>query len=122
MNRTRLLKNLDKLNALFSGPEKWIQGSFAKTKSGKPVGSNEDSACCWCIAGGVNRITYQKNEEYAEMRAALSETIGGNYALGTSTYVAWNEKPERTFADIKKLIADTKERIVKEAENEVPSA
>lgn len=99
MSNAELIEALDRLDALFSDESKWTQGEFARDVKQEHVRSLAPAAVCWCILGGLSRA------EAGYVILELQATIGHNMLA------YWNDAPERTFADVKKLIADTRARL-----------
>ena len=86
---------LDRLDALFSGPERWTKGQFARSADGLPCPFDSPKAACWCIEGGILWVCGGGANPLArEMAALLACHLAG-----------WQDAPERAFADIKRLIA-----------------
>jgi hypothetical protein len=40
--------------ARIADPKNWTQEHYARTDKGRPVGSNEAGAVCWCAIGALN--------------------------------------------------------------------
>lgn len=97
MTNAELIAALDKLDALFSDERRWTKHSYARNAAGIPT--SDSDAVCWCLEGGCIEVG-----AFHELLPALGST--NRVCLST-----WNDAPERTFADVKKLIADTRARL-----------
>lgn len=104
-DKAQLLADLDALDALFSDESKWTQDYWAHDRAGARVNELDDSATCWCIRGAIRRVLHAQQDAHTPLREAFHKTIG------TTFIASWNDEPGRTFADIKKLIADTRARV-----------
>ena len=107
-----LIETIDALDAFFSDETKWGKG-------GHPTAA----ATCWCIAEGLYRVVRSAGrKEYDDIHhaaySALCDTLGVEDALDSTAdgLLDWNDAEERTFADIKKLIADTRARVQSSAD------
>lgn len=108
MSREQLLADLDALDALFASEANWTQGQLGfGIRAGEPKH-------CGCISGGALATTGSTGSRWKELIDALSISASlGRYA----SIVSWNDAPNRTFADIKFLIARTKERVQQELQS-----
>lgn len=103
MSNAELIAALHKLDALFSDESKWTQFEAYRDKHGKPCRRMAD-AVSFCLVGGVFNTAAEK---YDSVCSELHQT-----ALPVDNKLSkWNDQPERTFADVKKLIADTRARL-----------
>lgn len=82
-----------KVRELLSGPDKWTQGWSARLADGRECNSTMDGAVCWCLGGAIRYCHENPGEVYHRACEHL-----GVYALEV-----WNDAPERTFEDIRKL-------------------
>lgn len=101
MSTEQLLADLDALDALFSDESKWTKGWFARDADGNYVEASGVRAVCWCIYGGFIRVGNENG---------LSDAVRASRGTGDELS-DWNDAPERTFADVKQLIASTRARI-----------
>lgn len=104
-DRTQLLADLDALDALFSGPEKWTKGTWARDADGQGVWSGDPTAICWCLSGAINKIGCGRPQAAANLR----EVIEGNGYI-----TAINDDDAFAFDDLKRLISDARERVAGE--------
>ena len=94
-----VLDDLDKLDVFFSDESKWMKG----------VGWAKE---CRCLVLGAREVTRDHERREVALVRALYITTGlqDRHADGPALG-RWNDADERTFADIKKLIADTRIRL-----------
>lgn len=97
------------LQALLSGPEKWTQYAFAKTKDGSARLPGDNDACCWCIWGGIVKVSNSGGKH--AMLSLVARACGPEFR-GFANY---NDDPSRTFADIVALMARMEELAREEA-------
>jgi len=88
-----------KLKKLFDSPEKWTQGTLARRHDGKPVSIYDSAATCFCLFGGL-----RKCYGYTEDAGSIVRAITGY--IKRELIPLYNDSPERTFEDIKKLVND----------------
>lgn len=97
MNLKTALKKLDEL---FSSPTKWTQHTFARDKFGFSIEETNPQAKCFCLTGGLERISEGDGVLGLDMRSALIDWLPSpHYNL-----VEFNDNDETKFRDIKKLI------------------
>ena len=80
--------------ALIATPEKWTQGESARTSYGLPCGFYADCADQFCMSGALERVCSGDRHR---------ASVAGNYlrdAISASSFVNWNDAPERTHADV----------------------
>lgn len=96
----QLLADLNALDELFSDESKWMKGVSFQGE-------------CFCLVIGARAVSHGAERREIAMVRALHKTAGlpERFADGP-TLGRWNDAPERTFADIKKLIADTRARLL----------
>lgn len=95
-----ILRDLEALDTLFSHPSTWTQEVYARDAKGRPASSlRPTEACSWCFMGALMKV------------GASSDTIAFLSILIPMGISAWNDAPGRTFADIKNLIKQAKEKI-----------
>jgi hypothetical protein len=114
---------LDVINAVdekFSSEDKWTKGSYAKDANGNKVGELHPNATCWCLDGCIISLT----AELPYPSASIANKLGKNTLdylqkilennFNSQVYMRhlWNDAPERTFADIKNLLAECKKELV----------
>ena len=99
---TQLLDDLRALDALLSDESKWTKGARARTADGGVTWSTADNACCWCLSGALRHVT---DAMYDDRHYAMVDALDAACPSATLSYIEWQDKPSRRFADIKALIA-----------------
>lgn len=118
-DRAELLADIDALDALFSSERTWTKGELARLCDGTGT-RNVNEACAWCLSGGVAKVTGYDvevqtfNRRWRNLLNEFAVTYGDTGQMAP----AWNDKDERTFADVKQLIADTRTRISSSIDSE----
>jgi hypothetical protein len=84
-----------KVSELLDRPEKWCQVSLAQDARRKEVGSLHKDACRWCLVGAIGKC-YSVNK-YMTYIILLQKVLGVEPEK-------WNDAPERTFEDVRKLV------------------
>lgn len=87
------LKAARDLRALFDKPDSWIQGNMARDANGRVRHLRNPKATCWCVYGGVDRVSPTAEITNNLLRAAKIHT-------GTLMISPWNDRRGRTHADI----------------------
>jgi hypothetical protein len=100
------LDKLNELDVLFSGPERWVQGMWAADAGGNYKNPESKEACRWCLGGALIYVTNDLG-----LTGNLSYELGSSPFIGNSNLIEWNDEPQRTFEDIKALIAETIQRV-----------
>src|SRR5581483_10706949 len=101
---------LNALDKLFDSPEKWAQGHSAYDSNGNPVSCLSPDAVKWCILGGVGKVCGLDNKDQETLIAILTRAM--HKLPGSECYLGyWNDRPKRTFRDIRELIIATKAEI-----------
>ena len=85
--------------------ENWIKGFESLDQDGGPMNPRSEYAFCWCIVGAINKCYQKDDKERNNVLYAIQAKIGhrGDAELGVS---GWNDKEERTFEDVKKLVEE----------------
>jgi hypothetical protein len=109
---TDKLEALRKVRDLLAVPERWTKEADARDAEGRESDENlfiyegvSFVATCWCLSGAVHLVA-----PGAHLMAEFSRTLGvppDGGSLGRCSVVDWNDAPERTHADVLKLIDDT---------------
>lgn len=72
----------------------WTQGHYALDADGKVTEDSSPTACKFCMAGALFRVTNsQADEVWREARRALKAAIG-------DTLVSFNDAPKRTQDEV----------------------
>lgn len=96
------LETLRAMDALFSSPKKWRQGYYAYDAIGRMVEPRDNHACGWCLMGAAFRVLgARKTADHV-----ATQTNRALHKAGAIPSVpVWQDAPERTFADVKDLLA-----------------
>lgn len=82
-----------KVSELFSSPAKWTKYTWSRDGNGLPVGLSK-TAVCWCLEGALYHC--YRASKVAYLKPTIEAVIGEIHL--------WNDMPERTFEDVKKLV------------------
>lgn len=82
---SQLVTDLKALKDLLADKGNWTQGEFARNAKGGRAAPNSKTAVCWCILGGLQKVTKQMRTagpgntltRYGAGRAALIGAIHG---------------------------------------------
>lgn len=107
MTNAELIAALNRLDALFRDESKWTQFEAYRNKRGEPCRRIAD-AVSFCLLGGVFTAAL---ESYDSVCSELHRTALLGPSEDNKLLSKWNDAPERTFADVKRLIADTRARL-----------
>lgn len=77
---------------LHSHPDRWTQGYNAKDRHGLLVDSRDEQACAWCLLGHIKRRSPLR---YCGRRNSMEFGF-----TDADEMTMWNDKSERTVADI----------------------
>lgn len=89
--------------------KRWTQGCYAKRfpEATRSVPSDDPEATCWCIEGAgfaldvlTGRTKTDAQTLTADLESALRLFTGNTHR----NLPAWNDDPDRTFADIKEFL------------------
>lgn len=98
------LSVLKDLRRLFDVPSNWIQGSPASTDSGAQCRPESIFATCWCLMGGVSKVT-SYSDELEEYDAAIESVHRSIKMLGFENGIAaWNDDNGRTYQDVLAMV------------------
>jgi len=84
---------------LLSDESKWTNGMFARDARGRSMNPRDAEASCWCLIGAVLRCYGTNVNRCIASLNRLKESIGPDVE-------AWNDAPERTFADVRRVIEE----------------
>jgi hypothetical protein len=101
------------VSELLINPSRWARGSDGKDALGNSTGSalHPDSVR-WCLGGAIH-LVYGHNHELREQMtklvlAWLIERREEGEEPADISISGWNDEPDRTFKDIRKLLSETK--------------
>lgn len=120
------LQHLENLRALLDDPDSWIQNNLARTASGRWIDPEHGMASCWCLTGGLMRVTGPDLDGFQGAAVALREAIplreripiermkGIGKHMTSTSLVHWNDFITRSHPEVVALIdraiASEKER------------
>ncbi len=91
-----------KVSDLLTDESKWTQGAYGRDTHGKLTSIVSHSAVCWCLVGAL-WLCYRDGGDGSDDAANDVErrviTRIGNMA-------AWNDAPNRTFAEVRALVLE----------------
>lgn len=92
-----------KMLELFAGdPRRWTQGAMARDADGKSTTARSPDAASWCLTGARYRACRQLGAPQQH-----DETFLDAVELRIRDEIPhWNDDPERTFADIERLLKE----------------
>lgn len=85
------------LQELFSSEARWTQKKVARNKDGQGRFPNSPEAVQWCLVGGIDKC--YDGEELILVHHKVKNYLGMSLTI-------WNDYPDRTFADIRRVIED----------------
>jgi hypothetical protein len=115
---TQLLDDLVALRALIGTPERWTQRTNARLArvEGRavPTSSHDAQAVCWCLQGGIMKVTEAELQKAGSRRVEVERALNGQLVgweppedLNTTDgfrYIAWNDDPVRRHAEVVALV------------------
>lgn len=93
-----------KIRELLSDESKWTKGSYARHINGNSIGPRQDNACSWCLLGSIYKCYGFRSEFFRSKFFKVFENL--RIKLKGNDITAWNDAPERTFEDVKKLVEE----------------
>lgn len=122
----QLPEHLDELGDLIE--HGWCQGIYARDKDGKKINELSDKAVCFCISGGIMRISEPHGRHVRRhMRAALEKTLTlqmaadlperligpkvASFFFTEGGLIGWNDKADRSREQVVKLCRDAAQRL-----------
>ncbi len=85
-----------KIRELLSDASKWTQHYLARKANGTPTSEQDPYAVSWCLVGAVIVCYPQASLSVYEQ---IEKKTGGEM-------IDWNNAPERTFEDVRKLVEE----------------
>lgn len=96
MNTTQVLEDI--ITELTEHPERWCQGTLARSKAGKSIASDSPEACTWCLEGHFAKRT---NTVCNNASRVANDYMGKHQKLYGSPWVtSYNDAQGRTVDDI----------------------
>lgn len=88
---------LEKARELLSDPKRWTRDALAMTARGKHLSDPTDRrAACWCVFGAIMKCS-------GEVSGALNAADvfeRANWFGDDESFSSWNDRPERTHAEV----------------------
>jgi hypothetical protein len=94
-----------KAKDLLTDESKWTQGAAARNKRGRRCDVFSDAAVRFCLCGAAVRV-YSGTELYGAL-FKIARAIGlddEDYKDLDRAIAAWNDDPNRTFEDVRKVL------------------
>ena len=88
-----------KVRDLLTDESKWCKLDYARNKFGKGIDCDHPNACSWCLVGAIRKC--YPDEHYDKVRMMYRLPV-----IQPSGVTGWNDAPERTFAEVRKLIEE----------------
>ena len=86
-----------KVGKLLSDKSKWCKKKLAATKDGESCLIFDEFATQWCLEGAIIKCYVMDFETQRKINERIRNKIGNDIPN-------WNDAPERTFEDVKKLV------------------
>ena len=90
------------LQDLFTSPDKWTQGAYARDASGYSVSPISRRAVAWCLNGALAKCygDYDNGHtRYYEVATRIKQAIEPQYRIAH-----WNDTKGRTFEEVCELV------------------
>lgn len=94
-----------KIKELLVTEDKWAKVGFAYDKEGKMVSSTAPEAVKWCLLGAATICYGDDHQHFEEVVRLIVEYVEGQ-SVRYVNVGGWNDTPERTFADVRKLVEE----------------
>lgn len=78
---------------VLTSEERWTKDENARDAAGNKVYPRDQEAVCWCLNGA-----------FIAIRASTWLALDVFDPLTGGDFLAWNDAPERTFADVRQLL------------------
>lgn len=101
------VKKIGPLRAFFDNdPSKWTKGYYAKTAEDCPIGAYSNNAVCFCLLGGTQKLGLVLEEVHKKLVPIIQKLYPDRDDPSgiISTIAYFNDHPDTTFEDIKKVL------------------
>ncbi len=88
-----------KVADLYTDSSRWTKGAYERNAAGEPIRFQKEGAVCWCLVGAMQQCYLTEGSYGARMRAVAAH-------VGCYDLTAWNDAPERTFAEVRALVEE----------------
>ena len=98
-----------KVKELLKDENCWTQYKNSRDKYGEGVDPDSNDACCWCLAGAMIKV-YGEAMATSKEFSRLTDTAQTLFSIrGLSwddnySFVRFNDNPNTTFEDVKKVV------------------
>lgn len=86
-----------KIQELFSGPEKWTKGAYARNVNGDMLSSRDKGAVRWCLIGAIMKC-YIRNDDILRIKQLICKEL---HSVDPAIF---NDAPETSFETVKELV------------------
>jgi hypothetical protein len=83
-----------KVHELLNSPDKWTQRASARDVNNHVCLSDSANAKCWCLLGAISKV-YPCSDFMRVVKKVANVT--------KENIPSWNDRPERTFDDVRNL-------------------
>ena len=99
MTNLQLLSALRAVRATLASPQQWTKDAFARDATGKVCEFLSPKAVCWCLEGALYNACLTHEQFWTVYTLLVDLITPPELALSD-----WQDKPERTHADILALL------------------
>lgn len=93
----------DTITELFFRPARWTKDRAAHDKDGGTVEPDSEYATAFCLGAAID-VVY--DGEGDEVRDRVRAWIAQHYPDSQGDISGWQDQPERTFKDIRRLVTE----------------
>ena len=90
-----------KVRELLTTEDKWTKDAFARRKDGKKTSVIDCEAVQWCLTGAIEKCYYRPEWENIVKIREITEKVVRFLRMEIPD---WNDKPERTFLEVRRVI------------------
>lgn len=102
---TQIYNQLRRLDRLFSDRSKWTTREIARDKTRRQIPARNKSAVCWCLAGGVSKVTdMDVFQSEVPLYLFLSKEVMHYHTLWSHSIPSFNDASNTEFVDIKEFL------------------
>jgi len=101
-NSTALIGAIERLAEILNGPDKWTQGTNARTADCRPVHWSHPEASSFCLIGACAKATAEGTRFGELLFDQLLTQV--KKRLGKISIAKWNDAEGRTFDEVRAVI------------------